>query len=672
MAPENLDTSVSPVGGPTFSPSVVERLGWYIYALRDPRDQRVFYVGTGMGNRVFQHARAERPEAGTAVITQIRKIITAGYQVEAFIIQRGIANEGLARQVEAGITTYRLLDPGLANDRLLMTNMGPKRADAPANADVFACLDPTLPSAGWRRKAGVLPGMEPLGDGWWTQHVPLLWALRPCPEDPSGWLPPDPRNMDGSGHAPWWTPLLHLVRFQMGLRRPGEHLAWLRSDPEAAAAHSPLVAAQFALMDKWWGSEAVEDFIAWAVHPVVSPHLHWWPGGGELPTDEGVPRLSERQTSFYERRRESARWKSTWGGGYDPMHLNLHAKVPFTTDPEQDWSLGHHWPDRNPLLRWLREEHSAGLRLVSTNYAGWYGELLARGRTLREQALVQVTIEDFGPLGTFAIGGGRQPRMFAYPDAQHDDASAGGQGKFTFVLSETNDEPVVGDVGLVAMLSPVVDGEIRIWTDQGHALWKVREPEELAAAMGKGGVARTGVEPNRFREVGMLMKSGTLLLPARMKRGQKPIEARSFGLSRAPRRADSQGQWNEFARWLGTAALSAARRGEFLVVENGGWDHQPHPYAMFMCIKRDEVWVSNLEVSPAPNRSTLLWPSPPADPAGATATAPATEPAVAAAGRALASAISEWASSPLDLAVTYGPNPDGPVILTPTGSVTPT
>ena len=417
-------------------------------------------------------------------------------------------------------------------------------------------------------------------------------------------------------------------------------------------------------MDKWWGSEAVEDFIAWAVHPVVSSHLHYsWPDGGELPTDDAVPRLSERQTAFYEQRRESARWKSTWGGGYDPMHLDDHAKVPFTKGPDQDW---------NPLLPWIREEPTAGLRLVSADYAGWYGELLARGRTMREQALVQVTIEDFGPLGTFAIGGGRQPRMFAYPDAPHHDESVGGQGKFTFALSETSVEPVVGDVGVVAMLSPVVHGEIRLWTDEGHTRWRVREPEKLAAAMGKGAVARTGVEPNRFREVGMLMKSGTLLLPARRKRGQKPIRARSFGLSRAPRRADSQGQWDEFARWLGIAALSAAGRGEFLVVENGGWDHQPHPYALFMCMKRDEVWVSHLEVSPAPKRSTLLWPSPPVDPAGATATARATEPIVAVAGHALASAISEWARSPLDLAVTYGPSPDGPVILTPTGSVPPT
>jgi hypothetical protein len=33
----------------------IERLDKYIYALRDPRDKKVFYVGQGTGNRVFDH-----------------------------------------------------------------------------------------------------------------------------------------------------------------------------------------------------------------------------------------------------------------------------------------------------------------------------------------------------------------------------------------------------------------------------------------------------------------------------------------------------------------------------------------------------------------------------------------------------------------------------------------
>jgi hypothetical protein len=40
-----------------FAPGVAERLGYYIYALRDPRVGEIFYVGKGKGDRAFQHAR---------------------------------------------------------------------------------------------------------------------------------------------------------------------------------------------------------------------------------------------------------------------------------------------------------------------------------------------------------------------------------------------------------------------------------------------------------------------------------------------------------------------------------------------------------------------------------------------------------------------------------------
>ena len=38
--------------------SVKEALGYYVYALVDPRDRKIFYIGKGKGNRIFQHAEA--------------------------------------------------------------------------------------------------------------------------------------------------------------------------------------------------------------------------------------------------------------------------------------------------------------------------------------------------------------------------------------------------------------------------------------------------------------------------------------------------------------------------------------------------------------------------------------------------------------------------------------
>ena len=36
----------------SFKQSVIEGLKYYVYALVDPRDNRIFYVGKGTGNRV--------------------------------------------------------------------------------------------------------------------------------------------------------------------------------------------------------------------------------------------------------------------------------------------------------------------------------------------------------------------------------------------------------------------------------------------------------------------------------------------------------------------------------------------------------------------------------------------------------------------------------------------
>lgn len=41
-----------------FKQSVKEALAYYVYALVDPRDHKIFYIGKGKDNRVFQHAAA--------------------------------------------------------------------------------------------------------------------------------------------------------------------------------------------------------------------------------------------------------------------------------------------------------------------------------------------------------------------------------------------------------------------------------------------------------------------------------------------------------------------------------------------------------------------------------------------------------------------------------------
>ncbi|WP_157778355.1 hypothetical protein [Massilia violaceinigra] len=52
----------------TFSSGIDKKLGEYIYALRDPRDNKIFYIGKGNGNQAiagppqhFDHVTAPAP-----------------------------------------------------------------------------------------------------------------------------------------------------------------------------------------------------------------------------------------------------------------------------------------------------------------------------------------------------------------------------------------------------------------------------------------------------------------------------------------------------------------------------------------------------------------------------------------------------------------------------------
>lgn len=89
------------------SQSTVEKLGFYVYALIDPRNNKVFYVGKGKGNRIYAHVHAsetiETKEAEK--IATIRAIRDAGKEVKHVVIRHGLS-ESEAFAVEAAIIDY--------------------------------------------------------------------------------------------------------------------------------------------------------------------------------------------------------------------------------------------------------------------------------------------------------------------------------------------------------------------------------------------------------------------------------------------------------------------------------------------------------------------------------------------------------------------------------------
>lgn len=98
-----------------FSPYVTERLGYYVYCLSDPRDGATFYVGKGVGNRVFQHAEdALSGEQVSDKLARIRAIRSDGLHVNTTLLRHGLT-EKEAFEVEAAIIQWVGLE-GLTNE----------------------------------------------------------------------------------------------------------------------------------------------------------------------------------------------------------------------------------------------------------------------------------------------------------------------------------------------------------------------------------------------------------------------------------------------------------------------------------------------------------------------------------------------------------------------------
>lgn len=98
----------------SFPPEIMERLKNYVYRLIDPRDGQTFYIGRGVGNRLYSHIRDELGNESDEVgdkLRRIREIRLSGFEVAHVLHRHGMSPE-VAREVEAAlIDAY----PGLTN-----------------------------------------------------------------------------------------------------------------------------------------------------------------------------------------------------------------------------------------------------------------------------------------------------------------------------------------------------------------------------------------------------------------------------------------------------------------------------------------------------------------------------------------------------------------------------
>ncbi|KSZ56751.1 hypothetical protein Z045_22150 [Rhodococcus pyridinivorans KG-16] len=112
--------------------NICDQLGAYVYALLDPRDRSIFYVGAGRGNRIFTLVwtalgeTSKLTEAGEktplatpeteAALRRIRTVYESGYAVEHFVVADALnpktdADHTAAVTAEAVIAALGLTEP---------------------------------------------------------------------------------------------------------------------------------------------------------------------------------------------------------------------------------------------------------------------------------------------------------------------------------------------------------------------------------------------------------------------------------------------------------------------------------------------------------------------------------------------------------------------------------
>jgi hypothetical protein len=82
--------------------STIEKLGYYVYLLKDPSNNEVFYVGKGKARRIFSHEDEALVYGDKKIekLERIRKIKNKGKEPERIVLRHGLS-EKEALEIEA-------------------------------------------------------------------------------------------------------------------------------------------------------------------------------------------------------------------------------------------------------------------------------------------------------------------------------------------------------------------------------------------------------------------------------------------------------------------------------------------------------------------------------------------------------------------------------------------
>jgi hypothetical protein len=81
-------------------PDVADHLGYYVYLYIDPRTNKPFYVGKGIGRRVLAHLGDEADSAKTRTLADLSEL---GLEPRLEILTHGLRDEETAFRIEAAV-----------------------------------------------------------------------------------------------------------------------------------------------------------------------------------------------------------------------------------------------------------------------------------------------------------------------------------------------------------------------------------------------------------------------------------------------------------------------------------------------------------------------------------------------------------------------------------------
>lgn len=100
-------------------------LKFYVYALRDPRNGEVFYIGKGKDQRILQHVveAGKNARSEKAKLQRIHAIEKEGKEVEHLFIRTEISTEAEAFAIEQALIDVFLASRGLSEGSAKLTNL---------------------------------------------------------------------------------------------------------------------------------------------------------------------------------------------------------------------------------------------------------------------------------------------------------------------------------------------------------------------------------------------------------------------------------------------------------------------------------------------------------------------------------------------------------------------